>query len=184
MASCPSVWPCARAAVVQVNGCFDAGMAYVSLSRVRSLGGLRFQRHCPHSLECDGCSACCCQLTPASVRAHGDVKTYYALAHDLEQAVRAAASRIEAEAPFLQAEVGDMRLSGPAAVSALAGRLAERIDVPQPLRILAGQLRAKAEALNPGQRGEPSTGRGRLGTGVEGWWTLPPVSDSKAQRTV
>ena len=58
----------------------------------------------------------------------------------------------------------------------------QRIDVAQPLRVLAQQLHAKAEALNPGKRGEPPTGRGRQGTGVEGWWTVPPVADTKAQR--
>ena len=61
-------------AVVQVNGCFDAGMAYVSLSRVRTLQGLTFQRHCRNSLDCTGCHQCYCQLTPGAIRAHQDVK--------------------------------------------------------------------------------------------------------------
>ena len=58
---------------VQVNGCFDDGMAYVSLSRVRTLDGLRFQRNCPVSLECPGCSKCICRLTPADIRASAEV---------------------------------------------------------------------------------------------------------------
>ena len=32
------------------------------------------------------------------------------------------------------------------------------------------------------KRYDPSTGRGRKGTGIEGWWTVPPLSDSKANR--
>ena len=44
------------AAAVQTSGCFDAGMAYVAISRVRSLGGLRFRRLCPDSLSCAGCA--------------------------------------------------------------------------------------------------------------------------------
>ena len=40
----------------QTTGCFDAGMAYVAISRVRSLGGLRFRRLCPDSLSCAGCA--------------------------------------------------------------------------------------------------------------------------------
>ena len=40
----------------QTTGCFDAGMAYVAISRVRSLDGLRFRRLCPDSLSCAGCA--------------------------------------------------------------------------------------------------------------------------------
>ena len=40
----------------QTTGCFDAGMAYVAISRVRSLAGLRFRRLCPDSLSCAGCA--------------------------------------------------------------------------------------------------------------------------------
>ena len=64
----------------------------------------------------------------------------------------------------------------------LAAQLAERIDVPQPLRVVASALHAKAQALNPGQRGEASSGRGRRATGVEGWWTVPPQQDTKTSR--
>ena len=58
------------AAVVQTSGCFD--MAYVSLSRVRSLGGLRFQRHCMNNLRAKGAPRARA-LSAADVRAHADV---------------------------------------------------------------------------------------------------------------
>ena len=170
------------AAVVQVHGCFDAGMAYVSLSRVRSLSGLRFQRHCPNSLDCLGCAQCCLSLTPGAVRAHNDVKTYYQLALELCDAARGAAERIAAAAPQLESLVADFDALGPCAIAERTANLAQRIDVPQAARVLASQLHAKAMALSPGARGESSTGRGRAGTGIEGWWTIPPVVDTKAQR--
>ena len=225
------------AAVVQVNGCFDAGMAYVSLSRVRGLGGLKFQRHCSASLDCPGCPGCCCSLSPSSVRAHSDVKTFYALATELDAAVAATASRVDAycaqqaqqhaqtaaaaaggsssaaadgapaaaaadapadasagtaAAPGLSAslraeltqEAARLRSLGPCGIAELSASLAVRIDVPQPLRVAFSALHAKASAINPGQVGEASTGRGRRGAGVEGWWTLPPVAETKAQRPV
>ena len=170
------------AAVVQVHGCFDAGMAYVSLSRVRSLKGLRFQRHCPSSLDCLGCAQCCLALKPADVRAHNDVKTYYHLATELSGAARVAAERIAAEAPQIAELVAEFSALGPCAIAEQSARLAERIDVPQAVRVIASHLHTKAMALSPGSRGEPLTGRGRAGTGVEGWWTIPPLADTKAQR--
>ena len=167
---------------MQVNGCFDPGMCYVSLSRVRKLSGLRFQRHCPHSLDCEGCSTCALRLTPASVRAHQDVTTYYALALELEAATNAAAERFAAEGPpAIRDEIARLCTLGPAAISRLCLQLSERIDVPQPLRLLASQLHIKAQALNPGQRGNLATSRSRQGTTVaciEGWWNIPPASDS------
>ena len=73
---------------------------------------------------------------------------------------------------------------GRSAIAEKAARLAERIDVPQRVRVIAAGLHAKANALNPGERGEASTGRGRAGSGIEGWWTLPPQPDTKVQRPV
>lgn len=237
---------------MQVNGCFDAGMAYVSLSRVRTLGGLRFQRHCAASLECEGCPGCCCSLTPQSVsgvpwmachlvdclripraalrrfqtaltcshrpsqrivpsacmqvRAHSDVKTFYALSLELSAAASAMAERLAdersasahhgasaacaahvevdaARASFAEA-AQQLRSLGPCAIAELAATLAQRIDVPQPLRVQAHALHAKALALSPGTIGEPPTGRGRRGVGIEGWWTVPPLPDTKANRAV
>ena len=170
------------AAIVQVNGCFDAGMAYVSLSRVRTLGGLRFQRHCNVSLDCLGCRSCCCQLTPNDVRAHGDVKTYYQLALELESATRAISAKIANEAPQLASMCDELNCSGASTIASLTARLMERIDVSQSVRVLAGQLHHKAMTLNPGQRGEAPSGRGRSGTGVEGWWTLQVLPDNKTTR--
>jgi hypothetical protein len=174
------------AAVVQTAGCFDPGMAYVALSRVRTLGGLRFQRHCSSAaaLDCIGCPSCACRLTPVDVRAHTDVRTFYSLALELEAAATAAADRFEADAPTpaLREEAGSLRALGPCEVATLARRLSERIDVPRPLREVAAQLHGKAQALNPGKRYEPCTGRGRKGTGIEGWWTVQPISDSKVNR--
>ena len=171
------------AATVQVHGCFDAGMAYVSLSRVRSLSGLRFQRHCPSSLDCDGCVACSLSLTPAAVRAHPDVKTYYTLVGELEAAARGAAEAIAAEAPQLTSLAQELTSLGPHDLAERTASLAERIDVSHAVRVLASQLHAKASALNPGRRGESPIGRGgRSGGGVEGWWTIPPMPDGKAQR--
>ena len=105
---------------------------------------------------------------------------------ELEAAATACAERFASEAPTeaLRLEGAKMHGLGASQLSKLASQLAERIDVPQQLRVAASQLHVKAQALNPGQRDEPSTGRGRKGTGVEGWWTIPPVSDNKASRTV
>ena len=98
-------------------------------------------------------------------------------------ATRAACDRFEADGPpSLKHEAQRMRTLGPADVAKLAAQLGERIDVPQHLRVIASQLHARAQGLNPGQRGEASTGRGRKGTGVEGWWTVPPLADTKANR--
>ena len=181
------------AAVVQVNGCFDAGMAYVSLSRVRTLAGLRFQRHCPSSLECDGCPACYCSLTSSSIRAHTDVKTFHLLALDLRTSTAAVAERLQVEAqqaatvkPAYAAEIAALSAKLPTLggydVATIAHSLSSRIDVPHHIRALSAQLHAKAQSLNPGQVGDPATGRGRRGVGIDGWWTIPPVSDSKTQR--
>jgi hypothetical protein len=135
------------------------------------------------SLDCVGCHACCLALTPAAVRAHADVKTYYALAHELEHAVKATAARIIHEAPQLRAAAEELSALGACEIAECTARLAERIDVPQSVRVLASQLHAKALALNPGERGEISgRERGRSGTGVEGWWGIAPQPDNKAHR--
>ena len=96
------------AATVQVNGCFDCGMAYVSLSRVRSLGGLRFQRHCrkPDGLTCPGCPACSCRLSARDIAASPIVKLYYKLVGALELSVRKLAALLEEHG--LKAEAADV----------------------------------------------------------------------------
>lgn len=160
-------------------------MAYVSLSRVRSLGGLRFQRHCPSSLECAGCPRCACQLQLQHIRAHADVQLFYRLVGELEAAVCSASSSLH-EAGYT-AEAARLRGAAPVEVLEIATSLADRIDVPLPARQIAGALRARASALNPGERGEASgqtTGRGRKGTGIEGWWNVAPLSDAKTQRAL
>ena len=247
----------------QVNGCFDAGMAYVSLSRVRTLGGLRFQKHCPNSLDCDGCAACACSLTPHAVRAHPEVKAFYAMSHELSATAAAFAERLEeavAAAPTVPAPtipaptdpalaspsepnaslplplpsriaaaadnsasrsaaaasagcnsaappapppappvpmpappscpplgshvrktLSDaaraLRCLGPREIAELAASLAQRIDVPQALRVQAHALHVKAIALSPGDVGDAPKER----DAIQGWWTVPPVQDTKVR---
>ena len=252
----------------QVNGCFDAGMAYVSLSRVRTLGGLRFQKHCPNSLDCDGCAACACSLTPHAVRAHPEVKAFYAMSHELSATAAAFAERLEEAVaaaptvpaptipaptdpalaspsdpnaslplplPSLIAAAADdsasrsaaaasagcnsaappapppappvpmpappsclpncmpplgshvrktlsdaaraLRCLGPREIAELAASLAQRIDVPQALRVQAHALHVKAIALSPGDVGDAPKER----DAIQGWWTVPPVQDTKVR---
>ena len=270
----------------QVNGCFDAGMAYVSLSRVRTLGGLRFQKHCPNSLDCNGCAACACSLTPHAVRAHPEVKAFYAMSHELSATAAAFAERLEEAVaaaptvpaptvpaptvpaptvpaptipaptdpalaapsepnaslplplPSLIAAAADnsasrsaaaasagcnsaappappapppappvpmpappsclpncmpplgshvrktlsdaaraLRCLGPREIAELAASLAQRIDVPQALRVQAHALHVKAIALSPGDVGDAPKER----DAIQGWWTVPPVQDTKVR---
>ena len=239
----------------QVNGCFDAGMAYVSLSRVRTLGGLRFQKHCPNSLDCNGCAACACSLTPHAVRAHPEVKAFYAMSHELSATAAAFAERLEEVVaaaptvpaptvpvptvpaptlpalaspsepnaslplPSLEAAAADdsaasnaaaasippsclpnclpplgthvrkalsdaaraLRCLGPRETAELAASLAQRIDVPQALRVQAHALHVKAIALSPGEVGDAPNMAPKERDAIQGWWTVPPVQDTKAR---
>ena len=251
--------------LLQVNGCFDAGMAYVSLSRVRTLGGLRFQKHCPNSLDCDGCTACACSLTPQAVRAHPEVKAFYAMSHELSATAAAFAQRLEEVVaaaptipaptvpaptvpaptvpaptvpaptvpalaspsepnaslplPSLEAAAADdsaasnaaaastppsclpnclpplgthvrkalsdaaraLRCLGPRETAELAASLAQRIDVPQALRVQAHALHVKAIALSPGEVGDAPNMAPKERDAIQGWWTVPPVQDTKAR---
>ena len=173
------------AAVVQTSGCFDAGMAYVSLSRVRSLGGLRFQRHCMNNLRCEGCAACACALSAADVRAHADVRTFYALAEALRAAAAALAASLAAGGYADLAE--ELRGLGPCGIARLTSVVSQRIDLPLPLRQQAHAVRGRAEALNPGERSAYVGGNGggapaRSATQVDGWWTVAPKAESKVTR--
>ena len=238
-------------------------MAYVSLSRVRTLGGLRFQKHCPNSLDCDGCAACACSLTPHAVRAHPEVKAFYAMSHELSATAAAFAERLEEAVaaaptvpaptipaptdpalaspsdpnaslplplPSLIAAAADdsasrsaaaasagcnsaappapppappvpmpappscpplgshvrktlsdaaraLRCLGPREIAELAASLAQRIDVPQALRVQAHALHVKAIALSPGDVGDAPKER----DAIQGWWTVPPVQDTKVR---
>lgn len=79
---------------------------------------------------------------------------------------------------------------------------AQRIDLSPPLKRMAHALHAKAQALNPGERGSAaavrlfgaSGGGGASGTSrgagatkgpsIAGWWTEIPQCDSKAHRSL
>ena len=230
-------------------------MAYVSLSRVRTLGGLRFQKHCPNSLDCDGCTACACSLTPQAVRAHPEVKAFYAMSHELSATAAAFAQRLEEVVaaaptipaptvpaptvpaptipalaspsepnaslplPSLEAAAADdsaasnaaaastppsclpnclpplgthvrkalsdaaraLRCLGPRETAELAASLAQRIDVPQALRVQAHALHVKAIALSPGEVGDAPNMAPKERDAIQGWWTVPPVQDTKAR---
>ena len=250
-------------------------MAYVSLSRVRTLGGLRFQKHCPNSLDCDGCTACACSLTPQAVRAHPEVKAFYAMSHELSATAAAFAQRLEEVVaaaptvpaptvpaptvpaptvpaptipaptipaptvpaptvpalaspsepnaslplPSLEAAAADdsaasnaaaastppsclpnclpplgthvrkalsdaaraLRCLGPRETAELAASLAQRIDVPQALRVQAHALHIKAIALSPGEVGDAPNKAPKERDAIQGWWTVPPVQDTKAR---
>jgi hypothetical protein len=153
-------------------------MAYVSLSRVRTLGGLRFQRNCARGLECAGCGACACQLSAADIRTSPEVRQYYRLLGQLD----ASASRLaEALARHgMGAEAAELPRLGSHGVAELAGRIEQRIDVEQSVRQAAHDTHACAQALNPGQPG--GGGAQRFGAGVQGWWAIRPQVDSKTSR--
>ena len=112
------------------------------------------------------------------MRANGDVKVFYRLAEELDEAVTAACAQLADDGLAREAEA--LLHSGPREVAELARSMAERIDLPLPVKQLARALCAKAQALNPGERNQPPTGRGRAGVGVEGWWSIPPKCESGA----
>ena len=152
-------------------------MAYVSLSRVRTLSGLRFQRNCSRGLECAGCGACMCQLSAADIRTSAEVKQYYRLLAQLDASARTLADTLVQHG--LRAEAAELPHLGPHGVAGLVGRLEQRIDVAQPVRMRAHETHACAQALNPGHPGEARRG-GK--SSVQGWWTIPPQVDSKSSR--
>ena len=114
------------------------------------------------------------------MRANEDVKVFYAHAEAFAAAVESMAAHLRGEGRAAEAQ--EILHSGPRAVAEFTAVLSQRIDVPLATRQLATALHTKAQALNPGERDHPSTGRGRAGAGVEGWWTLPPKVDSAAKR--
>ena len=76
---------------------------------------------------------------------------------------------------------------------------AQRIDLAPHLKRMAHALHAKAQALNPGERGSAAAGRlfgvtsgGSSASGgaatkdasITGWWTEIPQCDSKAHRSL
>lgn len=162
-------------------------MAYVSLSRVRSLSGLRFQRNCPTSLECAGCARCTCRLTPSDIRASPSVRLYYRLAADLavaSDALCAALLAHGAEREDLAVAAAEVSASGPRSLAAASRALSERIDVPLGLRKKAHETFVAAQALNPGEVGATCGGWAHHapGTCIRGWWSIAPQCDSKASR--
>jgi len=170
------------AAAVQVTGCFDDGMAYVSLSRVRTLSGLRFQRNCPSSLECTGCVKCVCRLGQADIRASAEVKMYYSLVERTEAAAATLRTALITHGHEDEAEA--IVEEGPRSIAEASRRLAERIDLPNALKRRAHEAYVAAQALNPGEVGSacggwahhPPTHR------VKGWWSVMPQCDSKVNR--
>ena len=88
------------AGAVQTAGSFSDGMAYVALSRVKTLKGLRLRRPCQEGLSCVGCEGCRCALTLAQLATNADVasldraygRAACALA-SLAEALRGAGSR-------------------------------------------------------------------------------------------
>ena len=67
-------------------------------------------------------------------------------------------------------------------VAELASNLGQRIDAPAQARAVAAALHARSQALNPGERGGGASRRAHGDPRLEGWWTVPPVSESKARR--
>ena len=70
-----------------------------------------------------------------------------------------------------------LRCLGPREIAELAASLAQRIDVPQALRVQAHALHVKAITLSPGDVGDAPKER----DAIQGWWTVPPVQDTKVR---
>ena len=148
------------AAVVQVNGCFDAGMAYVS-SRACARSAAFASKHCRQSLDCRGCAACACSVTPRRARPCRRAHVLPPRARARRRRTRRRRPDRERGAPLpprrrCQAALpGRIRHRGPRGLARAANR---RAPAPPPAREPAPRKGAGAQ---PGERGEAATGRAR-----------------------
>jgi ATP-dependent DNA helicase PIF1 len=81
------------AAYTKVAGSFAPGMAYVALSRVSSLAGLRLRTICA-DLECSGCEGCRCELSLEHMNADKQVAQFYSACRAFALAVAGFAAQL------------------------------------------------------------------------------------------
>jgi hypothetical protein len=151
-------------AAVSVAGCFDSGMAYVALSRVRKLRALHFRRPCEVQ-GCEGCEKCRCALSLKDIKVSAHAKGYYALV--------AEAQRLAAELePHSEAARG-LLFDGMRTLADRAAALATECTTPRGQQ-LTKELVECTGALNPGAMDAPRPLRVHDPNGpptVVGWWT-------------
>ena len=133
-----------NAASVKVAGSFEKGMAYVALSRVSSLAGLRLRCVCIN-LDCHGCDGCRCELQPEHVTANEDVARFYTSSRAFSAATAQLADELTRSGADSEAQL--LRGLGPRGVSQMVSHLlaGSRGEV---VRALAAAAHDAASALN------------------------------------
>lgn len=138
------------AASVQTRGSFAPGQAYVAISRVRSLRGLRFRKVCL-DLSCDGCPSCRCPLEMRDVHVDPQVTRFYDACRLLESRRRALAVELASRGMGSDAET--LRACGPIELAGEAQKLTTCVDarVDDVVRAMAQSVEQQARQLCPVQ---------------------------------
>ena len=153
------------AAIVKIEGCFDAGMAYVAPSRVRDIDNLRFRRLCD-SLICEGCATCRCALSLSEIKVRPEVRCFYDLLTEMQDSAKQLAAALN-DSTLLMLGTRDL------VVNAQQYQGDGRPNVAQ----FANTVCSCGEKLNPGvlDQADIDANAERPDERVWGWWTIRPI---------